>query len=350
MEALRNNTLAWNELAEGLRKGFDQRNSQINEVGTAVQPDTDQTQDKQFEIQTRTPHANDTFEKFDGYRMSICDAVTVSSKKVSSSSPQSKRGPNGESPAPTPIARNAFKIGVPKLDSKYVISENSKKNKNKSGNKRKKRNYQSAVKTSESDSIFKTGRWTRLEHFKFLEALKMFGKEWSKVQQHVLTRTSTQARSHAQKFFAKLEKKQLALDDFLTRLDIEQLKLDLRLNETGDSTEYDEDQPLLTIANQKAKSSVLNIAMQGDAKNEEGTVNQVSYQHSKIIRNEYIQQQQEYVPEESNCYEDDTINQIAINDMKYDDEYANRENSYEASNTRFTKQRKAKLNHTVLSK
>ena len=27
-----------------------------------------------------------------------------------------------------------------------------------------------------------TGRWTREEHFRFLEALKMFGKEWKKVQ------------------------------------------------------------------------------------------------------------------------------------------------------------------------
>lgn len=26
-----------------------------------------------------------------------------------------------------------------------------------------------------------TGRWTRDEHFRFLEALKMYGKEWKKV-------------------------------------------------------------------------------------------------------------------------------------------------------------------------
>jgi hypothetical protein len=28
---------------------------------------------------------------------------------------------------------------------------------------------------------FKQGRWTREEHYKFLEALKLFGKEWRKV-------------------------------------------------------------------------------------------------------------------------------------------------------------------------
>mmetsp|Transcript_26242 Transcript_26242/g.26149 ORF Transcript_26242/g.26149 Transcript_26242/m.26149 type:complete len:258 (-) Transcript_26242:1028-1801(-) len=58
----------------------------------------------------------------------------------------------------------------------------------------------------EKEVVYNQGRWTCLEHFKFLEALKKFGKEWQKVQQHVHTRTSTQARSHAQKFFVKLDK------------------------------------------------------------------------------------------------------------------------------------------------
>lgn len=64
-------------------------------------------------------------------------------------------------------------------------------------------------------SNFKHGRWSKEEHLRFLQALKLFGKEWRKVQQHVCTRTSTQARSHAQKFFVKIEKKQMDLDTFL---------------------------------------------------------------------------------------------------------------------------------------
>ena len=76
-----------------------------------------------------------------------------------------------------------------------------------------------AVRTSKA-----TGRWTRDEHFRFLEALKMYGKEWKKVQQHVCTRSSTQARSHAQKFFVKLEKKNLTMEEFLESLDMTNLK------------------------------------------------------------------------------------------------------------------------------
>ena len=51
------------------------------------------------------------------------------------------------------------------------------------------------------------GRWTDEEHSKFLEALQLFGKNWNKVHRHVGTRTSAQTRSHAQKYFNKLQKK-----------------------------------------------------------------------------------------------------------------------------------------------
>ena len=46
------------------------------------------------------------------------------------------------------------------------------------------------LKTKQGSS-FRHGRWTKEEHLRFLEALKLFGKEWRRVQQHVGTRTST---------------------------------------------------------------------------------------------------------------------------------------------------------------
>jgi SHAQKYF class myb-like DNA-binding protein len=51
-----------------------------------------------------------------------------------------------------------------------------------------------------------TGRWTREEHESFLLALQNHGKEWKKVAAKVKTRTVVQTRTHAQKYFQKLQK------------------------------------------------------------------------------------------------------------------------------------------------
>lgn len=121
MEALRNHPKVWNDLAEGQPKNFEYiRDSHVNEVGTAVQPNPDQAHNSKFGIQRQSPHANDTFEKFDGCHTPIYDEVTVSSKKVSSSSPQSKRSPNGESPAPTHVSRKAIKCSVPQFKASHA--------------------------------------------------------------------------------------------------------------------------------------------------------------------------------------------------------------------------------------
>lgn len=80
-----------------------------------------------------------------------------------------------------------------------------------------------------------SGRWSRGEHDKFIEgnyslylvrsvidlylntliqefkitfliAMRLYGKDWKKVETHIGTRSGAQIRSHAQKFFNRVEK------------------------------------------------------------------------------------------------------------------------------------------------
>ena len=55
-----------------------------------------------------------------------------------------------------------------------------------------------------SNSLYNSGRWSKEEHHKFLKGLIQYGNDWKMVQKIIKTRTSSQSRSHAQKFFLKL--------------------------------------------------------------------------------------------------------------------------------------------------
>ncbi len=49
-----------------------------------------------------------------------------------------------------------------------------------------------------------TGRWTRAEHQKFMEALEKYGRDWAKIEKKLKTRSLLQIRSHAQKVFLNM--------------------------------------------------------------------------------------------------------------------------------------------------
>jgi len=61
------------------------------------------------------------------------------------------------------------------------------------------------MKNNKDKNTVNGGRWSYEEHIKFIEGIIQFGKNWKNVQKYVGSRTSAQARSHAQKFFLKLK-------------------------------------------------------------------------------------------------------------------------------------------------
>ena len=58
-----------------------------------------------------------------------------------------------------------------------------------------------------SHSPYNTGRWTDQEHEDFIKGLRSYGKNWDMLAYSVKTRSATQVRSHAQKFFLKCASK-----------------------------------------------------------------------------------------------------------------------------------------------
>ena len=56
---------------------------------------------------------------------------------------------------------------------------------------------------------FVSGRWLIDEHLRFIDGIIKYGNNWRLVQKYVGTRSGTQTRSHAQKFFEKLRRSKI---------------------------------------------------------------------------------------------------------------------------------------------
>ena len=128
-------------------------------------------------------------------------------------------------------------------------SEEKKKKKNDSPRQSiNENNIQTSSSSNEEENNktienFNNGRWTEEEHKKFLEGILEYGNEWKKVQKIIKTRSSTQARSHAQKFFLKIKK------------NLNELNSKNNLNiDFNDTIKY----VIATLSNDKNKEIVLN--------------------------------------------------------------------------------------------
>jgi len=96
----------------------------------------------------------------------------------------------------------------------------------------------SMAKPSYSKSASKSsGRWTKEEHHRFVEGIKKFGKNWKQVEDFVGTRNGAQIRSHAQKFFNRLQREfNLKFEDL--NLQSDKQKLEETLNKISESSGF----------------------------------------------------------------------------------------------------------------
>jgi SHAQKYF class myb-like DNA-binding protein len=63
----------------------------------------------------------------------------------------------------------------------------------------------------------KVGRWSDHEHQVFLDGLNHYGKQWKTIATMIGTRTVVQVRTHAQKYFQKMERSSGSSDESVTR-------------------------------------------------------------------------------------------------------------------------------------
>lgn len=69
------------------------------------------------------------------------------------------------------------------------------------------------MKVIEGPSI-RAGRWTDKEKRMFTEGLEVFGSDWENISEHIKTRSASQVRSHAQKYFIQKRSKALSRSEY----------------------------------------------------------------------------------------------------------------------------------------
>jgi SHAQKYF class myb-like DNA-binding protein len=92
---------------------------------------------------------------------------------------------------------NKKENGAPKKNMNYIFKHKQKNLATKNNN------------ITYNNKNYTSGRWKSDEHQRFIDAIIKYGNNWRQVQKCVGTRSSTQTRSHAQKFFEKLKRSKI---------------------------------------------------------------------------------------------------------------------------------------------
>ena len=139
---------------------------------------------------------------------------TAPSMKISQNLEKSENNLLNSNNNQTPMKKIFFQLYNMNLNK----SENSDKQKKKQKTKKeinfKKKvniNYKQkqTIKKNSSNKDYSTGRWQMDEHERFIDGVIKYGNNWRLVQKYVGTRSGTQTRSHAQKFFEKLKRSKI---------------------------------------------------------------------------------------------------------------------------------------------
>ncbi|WVZ82963.1 hypothetical protein U9M48_030163 [Paspalum notatum var. saurae] len=102
-----------------------------------------------------------------------------------------------EPPVPGAKEEEARRMRLPESDPEAAVPTPGNDHDDEEGARRVRKPY-TITKSRES--------WTDPEHDKFLEALQLFDRDWKKIEAYVGSKTVIQIRSHAQKYFLKVQK------------------------------------------------------------------------------------------------------------------------------------------------
>lgn len=112
----------------------------------------------------------------------------------------------------------------------------------------------------------KQGRWTEEEQRVFANAVRIYGKRWKKLEQVMGTRTSTQCRSHGQKYFLKLKREQSKSQSAAESANEAEIQLETDLQSENPTEEIDEEQTDLEEMDNKQLREHLEKLIQTNAR------------------------------------------------------------------------------------